>query len=78
MMEKPRCVITKENVKRWIIGPETDNAWNDFLHREDGPAIIYPDNYPFIRKHYWWYQNKLVDVNSQKEFERWLLLKSFL
>jgi len=48
--------------KAWLI--------NGQRHRIDGPAIEYYDG-----DKRWWYQGKLINVYSQKEFEKLLKLK---
>jgi len=45
---------------------------HDKIHREDGPAIEYPDG----RKE-WWIKGQILEVSSQEEFERYMKLKSF-
>lgn len=44
------------------------------LHREDGPAAIHKSD---PRRDQWWFEGKIVEVKSQKEFERWKKLKLF-
>ena len=45
---------------------------NGLLHRIDGPAIECVDG-----EKYWWFEGKLIDCNSQEEFERLIKLKLF-
>jgi len=42
------------------------------LHREDGPAMEYLDNYKS-----WYLNGNRINVNSQEEFERYLKLIVF-
>ena len=49
-----------------------DMAIQEFLHREDGPAIIYPDG-----RQKWYYMGEEINCTSQVEFERLLRLKAF-
>lgn len=46
--------------------------YNGVRHRENGPALEFPDG----SKH-WYYKGKLVDVNSQQEFEKFIKLIFF-
>jgi hypothetical protein len=57
--------------EEWIDG---DKCWyqNDLLHRIGGPAIEY-----YNGEKYWWFEGKLIDCNSQEEFERLIKLKLF-
>ena len=42
---------------------------NDYLHRKDGPAIEYFNNEGKYTC-YWYFHGKLINCNSQEEFER--------
>ena len=42
------------------------------LHRIDGPAIVLNTGYKE-----WWFEDKLINCNSQEEFERLIKLKLF-
>lgn len=42
-------------------------------HREDGPALELTGG-----NCYWYYEGKLVNVSTQKEFESFLKLKAFI
>jgi hypothetical protein len=42
------------------------------LHREDGPAIEYPNG-----DKYWYFNGKEVDCCCQEEFEQFMKLKAF-
>lgn len=41
-------------------------------HRENGPAIEYPDGTKF-----WYLHNKRIDCKTQEEFEQLMKLKAF-
>ena len=41
METKPTCRTYKNGHKSWVLP-------NGQLHREDGPAVIYPDGYSFL------------------------------
>jgi len=56
--------IWKDGHKEWWIHGQ--------LHREDGPAIECRDG-----TKYWYLHGKMVECNSQEEFERLIKLKSF-
>lgn len=45
---------------------------NGKLHRIEGPVIIHADGTCF-----WFFENQLIPVSSQNEFEQWLRLKAF-
>ena len=51
-----------------------DKIWyfNGKYHRRDGPAIEWEDGYKS-----WYYHGKRIDCQSQEEFERIILLKTF-
>ena len=55
----------------WVNG---DKAWylNGEYHREDGPAVEYANG-----DKEWWLRNKLINVQTQEEFERMMKLKAF-
>lgn len=47
---------------------------NDKLHRLDGPAVVDPNDGFKI----WYYKGKLIECDSQQEFERKIKLLAFL
>ena len=60
-------------------GPAIEDAkgnkwWYQYslVHRENGPAIV-----SFDGVETWWIKNKILKVNSQEEFERYMKLKAF-
>ena len=74
-------------IKRWYQhgklhrddGPAIEDAkgnkwWYQYslVHRENGPAIV-----SFDGVETWWIKNKILKVNSQEEFERYMKLKAF-
>jgi hypothetical protein len=80
-------IIGKGGHKHWYFndqlhredGPAIEDAYghkawylHGKLHREDGPAIEYANG-----TKYWYLNNKLIDVNSNKEFLRYVKLKGF-
>ncbi len=58
-----------------IIGCKGTKEWKqyDYWHRLDGPAIEYASG-----KQSWYLLGQRINVNSQKEFEKWLKLRIFL
>ena len=83
--DQPICEIDRCGTKRWFLsnqrhredGPAvefTDGSKAWFLHgrrnRIDGPAVEYYDGY---KK--WFYHGKLIDCDSQEEFERVIKLQ---
>ncbi len=51
-MNKPECVIDQFGTKHWLL--------NSKLHREDGPAIEYPNG-----DKYWWLNGKNFDSEEE-------------
>ena len=63
-MNKPKCEILRNGTKEWRL--------NDKLHREDGPAVVYPNGTKV------WYLNDeeihpetLVDLWLEREVFCW-------
>jgi hypothetical protein len=86
---KYKIVINEFGIKFWykegtnILHREDGPAVEDFdrakfwyinnrLHREDGPAVEYASGDKF-----WWIDGKLIDCQTQEEFERLVKLKAF-
>ena len=59
---KPKYLL---GVKEWRI--------NGKLHREDGPAVEYPDGTKL-----WYYNDKWIDCKDNEEFLRIIKLMAFL
>jgi hypothetical protein len=59
-----------KNYKYWVI--KYLNEDNEY-HRLDGPAIEYSDG----EKEYW-YNDKFINVKTDKEFKQYLKMKVFL
>jgi hypothetical protein len=59
-----------------IVGRVRCEQWFRYgeRHREDGPAIVYPNNECNDR---WFVDGKKIECNTQEEFERWLRVKAF-
>ena len=58
------AVEWKDGVKVWYI--------NDYIHRMTGPAIEYSDG-----SKAWYINGEHIDCNSQKEFNKYLMLLAF-
>ena len=58
------CIRTPDRIKFYNT--------NGKYHREDGPAIEFPDDTKM-----WYYKGKYIDCSSQEEFIRLIKLKSF-
>ena len=67
MEDKSICKVDEYGTKRWIL--------NGKYHRIGGPAIEYYDSY---NHKFWWLDGKIIDCNSQEEFEYYLKYKAFL
>ena len=65
MEEKSVCNIDIYGDKFWRL--------NGKLHREDGPAIEYPNGHKF-----WYLNGKATGCNNQEEFEYYLKYKAFM